>query len=437
MRSRGLFQRHRQELAATGKTVRELPACQSCGIYHGGCCLAGSRICFRCKQPEHTVDFCLQKLLETTSNQTPTSQQGRVFATTRQEVEQVGIVVTAFVQHVCVEVEPLSTMLSVSIPLGEVMLHGLVVCQPCKHRLFLQRGLPPPSEINFSIKLEPDTTSISRAPYKMAPAELKELKLNKVTAKNRYPLTRIDDLFDQLQGATVFFKIDLRSSYHQLRIRNSDIPKTSFHSIYGHYEFIFFIDDILVYSKTEAEYEEHLHQYPVREFLLTQQRLKLLPVDLDRLQSASDASKKGMGCILMQQGRMVAYASRQLKSHEQNYPTHYLELAAMTYALKIWRHYLYGEKIQIFTDHKSLKYFFTQKELNMRQRICLKLVKDYDCEILYHPGKANVVADALTRKVSHSVVLITKQAPLLRDFERTKIVVSVEEVISQLTQLSI
>ncbi|KAL0536510.1 hypothetical protein IC582_025459 [Cucumis melo] len=151
----------------------------------------------------------------------------------------------------------------------------------------------------------------------------------------------------------------------------------------------------------------------------------------------SDASKKGMGCILMQQGRMVAYASRQLKSHEQNYPTHYLELAAMTYALKIWRHYLYGEKIQIFTDHKSLKYFFTQKELNMRQRICLKLVKDYDCEILYHPGKANVVADALTRKVSHSVVLITKQAPLLRDFERTKIVVSVEEVISQLTQLSI
>ncbi|KAL4017822.1 hypothetical protein IC575_021394 [Cucumis melo] len=123
----------------------------------------------------------------------------------------------------------------------------------------------------------------------------------------------------------------------------------------------------------------------------------------------SDASKKGLGCVLMQQGKVVAYASRQLKSHEQNYPTHDLELAAVVFALKIWRHYLYGEKIQIFTDHKSLKYFFTQKELNMRQRRWLELVKDYDCEILYHPGKANVVADALSRKVSHSRRLITRQ----------------------------
>ncbi|KAL4011419.1 hypothetical protein IC575_028477 [Cucumis melo] len=101
----------------------------------------------------------------------------------------------------------------------------------------------------------------------------------------------------------------------------------------------------------------------------------------------SDASKKGLGCVLMQQGKVVAYASRQLKSHEQNYPTHDLELAAVVFALKIWRHYLHGEKIQIFTDHKSLKYFFTQKELNMRQRRWLELVKDYDCEILYHPAR--------------------------------------------------
>ncbi|KAL4035071.1 hypothetical protein IC575_003745 [Cucumis melo] len=112
----------------------------------------------------------------------------------------------------------------------------------------------------------------------------------------------------------------------------------------------------------------------------------------------SDASKKGLGCVLMQQGRVVAYASRQLKSHEQNYPTHDLELAAVVFALKIWRHYLYGEKIQIFTDHKSLKYFFTQKELNMRQRRWLELVKDYDCEILYHPGKANVVVMLLVER---------------------------------------
>ncbi|TYK01430.1 pol protein [Cucumis melo var. makuwa] len=139
----------------------------------------------------------------------------------------------------------------------------------------------------------------------------------------------------------------------------------------------------------------------------------------------------------MQQGKVVAYASRQLKIHEQNYPTHDLELAAVVFALKIWRHYLYGEKIQIYTDHKSLKYFFTQKELNMRQRRWLELVKDYDCEILYHPGKANVVADALSRKVAHSAALITKQTPLLRDFERAEIAVSVGEVTAQLAQLSV
>ncbi|TYK03199.1 pol protein [Cucumis melo var. makuwa] len=101
------------------------------------------------------------------------------------------------------------------------------------------------------------------------------------------------------------------------------------------------------------------------------------------------------------------------------------------------RHYLYGEKIEIFTDHKSLKYFFTQKELNIRQRRWLELLKDYDCEILYHPGKANVVADALSRKVAYSAALITKQAPLLRDFERAEIAVSVGEVTSQLAQLSV
>ena len=102
--------------------------------------------------------------------------------------------------------------------------------------------------------------------------------------------------------------------------------------------------------------------------------------------------------MLMQAGRVIAYASRQLKEYEQRYPTHDLELAAVVFALKIWRHYLYGEKCEIYTDHKSLKYFFTQKDLNMRQRRWLELVKDYDCEILYHPGKANVVADALSRK---------------------------------------
>ncbi|KAA0065422.1 ty3-gypsy retrotransposon protein [Cucumis melo var. makuwa] len=442
-------------------------------------------------------------------------------------------------------------------------------------------GLPPHREVEFAIELEPGTVPISRAPYRMAPAELKELKvqlqelldkgfirpsvspwgapvlfvkkkdgsmrlcidyreLNKVTVKNRYLLPRINDLFDQLQGAIVFSKIDLRSGYHQLRIKDGDVPKTAFRSRYGHYEFIVmsfwltnasavfmdlmnrvfrefldtfvivFIDDILICSKTEAEHEEHLRMvlqtlrdnklyakfskcefwlkqvsflghvvskvgvsvdpakievatsWPrpstvseVRSFLglagyyrrfvenfsriatpLTQLTRKGAPFVWSKACEDSFQSLK-QKLVTAPQGKVVAYASRQLKSHEQNYPTHDLELAAVVFALKIWRHYLYGEKIQIFTDHKSLKYFFTQKELNMRQGRWLELVKDYDCEILYHPGKANVVADALSRKVSHSAALITRQAPLHRDLERAEIAVSVGAVTMQLAQLTV
>lgn len=112
----------------------------------------------------------------------------------------------------------------------------------------------------------------------------------------------------------------------------------------------------------------------------------------------NDASHQGLDCVLMQNGKMITYALRQLKTYERIYQTHDLELAIVVFALQIWRHYLYGEKCEIYTDHKSLKYFFTQKELNMRQRRWLKLVKDYDCVINYNPGKTNVVADALSKK---------------------------------------
>ncbi|KAA0051967.1 pol protein [Cucumis melo var. makuwa] len=358
-------------------------------------------------------------------------------------------------------------------------------------------GLPPHREIEFAIELEPGTVPISRAPYRMALTELKELKvqlqelldkgfirpsvspwgapvlfvkkkdgsmrlcidyreLNKVPVKNRYPLPRIDDLFDQLQGATVFSKIDLRSGYHQLRIKDGDVPKTTFRSRYGHYEFIVmsfgltnapavfmdlmnrvfrefldtfvivFIDDILIYSKMEAEHEEHLRmvlqtlwdnklyaKFLKCEFWLKQ--VSFLGHVVSKAGVSMDPAKieltrKGapfvwskvcedsfqnlkQKLVTAQQGKVVAYVSRQLKSHEQNYPTHDLELAAVVFALKIWRHYLYG--------------------------------------------MANVVADALSRKVSHSAALITQQAPLHRDLERAEIAVSVGAVTMQLAQLTV
>jgi hypothetical protein len=120
-----------------------------------------------------------------------------------------------------------------------------------------------------------------------------------------------------------------------------------------------------------------------------------------------DASSTGLGCVLMQEGRVIAYASCQLRKHEVNYPTHDLELAAVVHALKIWRHYLLGNVCNIYTDHKSLKYIFTQPELNMHQRRWLELIKDYNLQVHYHPGKANVVVDALSRK-SHCNSLVSE-----------------------------
>jgi hypothetical protein len=135
-----------------------------------------------------------------------------------------------------------------------------------------------------------------------------------------------------------------------------------------------------------------------------------------------DASKNGLTCVLMQDRKVITYGSRQLRPHEVNYPTHNLELAAIVFALKGWRHFLYGAKCELYTDHKSLKYFFTQKELNMRQRRWLELIKDYDLTINYTPGKANVLADALSRK-STDTQPMNRELPkeLLMDLERLEI----------------
>ena len=453
-------------------------------------------------------------------------------------------------------------------------------------------GLPPDRDVEFEIELKPGTAPISRRAYRMPPKELAELKtqlqelmdkgfirpssspwgcpaifvkkkdhtlrlcvdyrpLNEVTIKNKYPLPRIDLLFDQLTGAKVFSKIDLRSGYHQIKIKPKDVPKTAFTTRYGLYEYlvmsfgltnapahfmylmnsvfmpeldkfvVVFIDDILIYSKTKEEHEEHLrivltrlreHQlyakfskcefwidevqflghvlsaegvavdpskvqevldwksptsvHQVRSFLglagyyrrfipdfskISKPMTTLLKNDTKFVWSSEceeafrtlkkllttapvlaqpdieksfdvycDASGKGIGCVLMQEGRVIAYASRQLKRHEEHYPTHDLELAAVVHALKIWRHYLLGNTCHIYTDHKSLKYIFTQSELNMRQRRWLELIKDYDIEVHYHPGKANVVADALSRK-SHCNCLEVKPINLTLCYEFEKL----------------
>ncbi|GJX33798.1 putative reverse transcriptase domain-containing protein [Tanacetum coccineum] len=237
-------------------------------------------------------------------------------------------------------------------------------------------------------------------------------ELNKLTVKNRYPLPRIEDLFDQLQGSRVYSKIDLRFGYHQLRVREEDIPKTVLRTRYGHYEF-----QVMPFRLTNApankkEHEGHLKlilrllkkeelfaKFSKCEFWLSKVQFlghvidsEGIHIDPAKIESCSapilalpegsenfvvycDASHKGLGAVLMQREKVIAYASRQLKSH-----------------------YLYGMKCVVFTNHKSLQHILDQKELNMRQRRWLELLSDYDCEIRDHLGKANVVSDALSRK---------------------------------------
>uniref|UniRef100_A0A453SWU5 Reverse transcriptase domain-containing protein n=1 Tax=Aegilops tauschii subsp. strangulata TaxID=200361 RepID=A0A453SWU5_AEGTS len=410
-------------------------------------------------------------------------------------------------------------------------------------------GMPPDQDIEFLIEMLPGTRPISKRPYRMPANDLEEIKkqikellekgyirpssspwgapvllvekkdgtlrmvvdyraLNEVTIKNKYPLPMINDLFDQLPGAKVFSKIDLRSGYHQMKIRERDIPKTAFTTRYGLYEYtvmsfgltnapayfmsmmnkvfmefldkfvVVFIDDILVYSKNEEEHKEHLrlvleklreHQLyakfskfefwlkevgflghvisregiavdpskvqiakPMTELLKKDTKFKwteeceasfqelkkrlvtapvlILPDIRKDFQVYCDASRQGLGGLLMQDGRVVSYASRQLRPHELNYAMHDLELAAVVHALKTWRHFLIGNRCDVYTGHKSLKYMFTQKELNLRQRRWLDLIKDYDMKLHYHPGMANVVADALSRK-SYVNTLMTGGLP--------------------------
>nr|GEZ54667.1 putative reverse transcriptase domain-containing protein [Tanacetum cinerariifolium] len=325
-------------------------------------------------------------------------------------------------------------------------------------------GLLPTQQVEFQIDLISGAAPVAQVPYRLDPSEMKELskqlqelsdkgfirpssspweapvvfvkkkdgsfrmcidyrELNKLTVKNRYPLSRIDDLFDQLQGSNAMpFSLTNASAVFMDLMNRVCKP-------YLDKFVIVFIDDILIYSKNKEEHEEHLsqgiHVDPVKIESIKDCASPKTPTEIrdkqeaafqtlkNKLCSASilalpqeaknfivycDASHKGLGAVLMQNEKVIAYASRQLKIHEKNYTTHDLELGAMVFALKIWRCYLYGIKCMVFTDHKSLQHILDQKELNMRQRRWLELFNDYDYEIRYHLGKANVVADALSRK---------------------------------------
>ena len=150
-----------------------------------------------------------------------------------------------------------------------------------------------------------------------------------------------------------------------------------------------------------------------------------------------DASKMGLGCVLRQDRRAVAYASRQLRTHEKNYPTHDLELVAIIFALKIWRHYVYGGKFEVFSDHKSLKYLFDQKELNMRQRRWMEFLKDYDFELQYHLGKANIVTNDLSKKSLHISSLMIHEMNLLEKFREMNLSVTLSHDKMQLNSIQI
>ncbi|WMV55422.1 hypothetical protein MTR67_048807, partial [Solanum verrucosum] len=253
--------------------------------------------------------------------------------------------------------------------------------------------LPPKREDKFPIELISGSTPISITPYRMAPAELRELKsqlqellekgfirpnyrqLNRITIKNKYPLPRIDDLFDQLKVSAEGVKVDPSKLQAVVEWRPPKSPTEvrSFLGLAGYYRR--FVKGFSIVASPLTK--------------LLQKEVKFIWVEGKDV-VYSDASHNGLGCVLMQEGKVISYVSRKLKLHELNYPTHDLELTVVMFALNIWRHYLYGEKCHIFTDHKSLKYLGTQKELNLRQRRWLELIKDYDCTIDYHPGKANV-----------------------------------------------
>ncbi|GJU95187.1 retrotransposon protein, putative, ty3-gypsy subclass [Tanacetum coccineum] len=368
------------------------PVCNTCGRRHPGECRRAAGTCFKCGQAGHLQRDCKKNIGASSSGHADKKPDasGRVFALTK-----------GFLRYIHDTTSDVSSI------------HDQPIVSEFQD-VFPEElpGIPPIRDVEFNIELIPGAEPISKAPYRMAPIELKELKdqLQELLERGFFAECIAIGVYSsvcQEEGrAYTFFQDDLRSGYHQLRVEEQDISRllcaprswTSSSSC--------FIDDIsglpkskktesisalyyrrfvegfsrlalpltklmrkgekFVWNEEREKSFEELKQRLVSSPILT------LPSGTGGFQIYSDASKKGLGCVLMQHGKVIAYASRQLKPYEVNYPTHDLELAAVVFALKIWRHYLYGESCDIFTDHKSLKYIFTQRELNMRQRRCRK-----------------------------------------------------------------
>ncbi|GJY29284.1 putative reverse transcriptase domain-containing protein [Tanacetum coccineum] len=280
-------------------------------------------------------------------------------------------------------------------------------------------GLPPTRQVEFQINLVLGVAPVARALYRFIPTELQELS-TQLQERSEKEFIRPSS---SPWGAPVLFvkKKDGSSrmciDYSELnKLTEEDIPKTVFRTRYGHYEFqvmpfgltnarAVFMDLMnrpmpkLTQKNVKFDWSEKAEAaFQLLKQKLCSASILALPKGSENFMVYYDASRKGLGAVLMQREKVIAYASRQLKIHEKNYTTHDLKLGAVVFSLKMWRHYLYGTKCVVFTDHKRLQHTLDQKELNMRQRRWLELLSDYDCEIRYHPGKANVVADVLSRK---------------------------------------
>nr|GFB03185.1 putative reverse transcriptase domain-containing protein [Tanacetum cinerariifolium] len=283
-------------------------------------------------------------------------------------------------------------------------------------------GLLPTRQVVFQIDLIPGAAPVARAPYRLAPPEMKELseKLRELSNKGFIRPSSspwgAPVLFVKKKDGSFWIHVINSEGIHVdpakiESIKDWESPKSSmeirqFLGLAGYYRrFIEGFSNItkpmtkLTVKKIKFEWGDKQEAV----FQLLKQKLcsvpiMALPEGSKDFVAYCDASIKGLGDVLMQRDKVISYASRQLKIHEKNYTTHDLELGAVVFALKIWRHYLYETKCMVFTDHKSLQHILNQKDLNMRQCRWLELLSDYDCEIRYHPGKANVIADALSRK---------------------------------------